>query len=192
MTRTGRFAVALVATIVAQPVSAAVSWVSPGPRVPPVELLDQDGTRHALSALIGDRPVLVSFFFTTCARLCPPQTALLREVQGQLERRGGARHPLLLSISLNPLADTPPALRAYADLFDARLGDRTGWLMLTGSTQALDPVWKAFETSGEDLDRHAATLWIGHPASHRWTRTSAVSPDVTPARLADLLLEDEP
>ena len=171
---------------------AAVSWTSPGPNIPTVELSDQDGHVRQLPELIGRRPVLLSFFFTACARICPPQTALLRDLQEELNRRRPAEPPLLLSISLNPLADTPAALRAYAALFDARLGERDGWLMLTGSSDALVPVWKAFDADGPDLDQHADTLWIGHPGSRRWTRASALSAEATPARLADLLIETAP
>ena len=185
--------IALVAALAQADVAgAAVSWTSPGPSIPVTALADQDGHPRALTELIADRPVIVSFFFTACARICPPQTALLRDLQDELGRRGGGVRPLLLSISLNPLADTPAALRAYAALFDARLGDRDGWLMLTGTPEALTPVWSTFDTSGLDFEGHAATLWIGHPASRRWTRTSALSPEVTAARLADLLLASEP
>lgn len=192
MTRFGRVClVACIAIIIAPASWAAVSWTSPGPAIPTVELSDQDGRSRRFAELIGSRPVLVSFFFTACARICPPQTALLRDLQNELNRRGSALHPLLLSVSLNPLADTPAALRAYAALFDAHLGDRDGWLMLTGSSDALSPVWTAFDAAGRDLNEHSDTLWIGHPASRRWTRASALSPDATPGRLADLLLQEE-
>ena len=193
MIRLKRLPLTLVALLLGAPsVWAAVSWTSPGPTVPAVELSDQDGRARQLAALIGHRPVLVSFFFTACARICPPQTALLREVQEELNRRRPTEPPLLLSISLNPLADTPPALRAYAALFDARLGERDGWLMLTGSSDALAPVWKAFDADGADPNQHADTLWIGHPGSRQWTRASALSAEVTAARLADLLLDAAP
>ena len=159
--------------------------------MPAIELSDQDGRTRRLRDLITDEPVVVSFFFTACARVCPPQTALLRDLQSELSRRAGTSHPLLLSVSLNPLADTPAAIRAYASLFDARLGDAEGWLMLTGSPSALSPLWAAFDAGAEDLDGHSGTLWIGHPASHRWTRVTALSAEITPASLADLLLQED-
>ncbi|MCK0197255.1 SCO family protein [Ancylobacter sp. 6x-1] len=173
--------------------TAGVSWMSPGPRLPAVDVLDQDGRAIRFSELFGDRPVLVSFFFTGCTRICPPQTALLRALQEELHNRAeaGAR-PLLLSVSLNPLTDTPGEIRAYAAQFDARLGRQEGWLMLTGSFEELTPVWSAFQAGGTDPDTHSDTLWIGYPSRRQWTRTSVLSPEVTPQRLAELLLQAAP
>lgn len=163
-------------------------WVTPGPRVPAVDLLDHQGQAHALRALI-DGPTVMSFFFTGCSTVCPPQTAVMRDLQQRLiaaRPAGKARVPLLLSISLDPLNDTPAALAAYAGRFSARLGRDAGWLMLTGAVPALRQVWAAFDAPAGQPAEHTAILWVSDAAARRWTRTSALTPV---ARLAQMLTQ---
>lgn len=161
---------------------------SNGPRVPAVELLDHAGQAHALHTLIGG-PTLVSFFFTGCSTICPPQTAVLRELQQRLAAarpKAGVRAPLLLSISLDPLNDTPAVLDRYAKRFRARLGRDAGWLMLTGTLPALRQVWIAFDAPVGQPAEHTSLLWVSDASARRWTRTSALTPT---ARLADMLTQ---
>ncbi len=164
---------------------AQPSWLKPGPRVPDVVLQDHTGQSHALGALCR-RPVGISFFYTGCASICPPQTAAMRELRAQLDAaavQANGRSPLLLSISLDPLGDSPDALRAYAKRFGAHLGLDPGWLMLTGEPRALERVWRSFDAPvGQPAD-HTALLWVGDATAGKWTRASALSPT---ARLVDL------
>lgn len=164
-------------------------WISPGPRVPDVELLDHTEQPHALRPLFAV-PTVVSFFYTGCASLCPPQTAALRELHRRLHAapaESGARAPLLLSITLDPLSDTPQALREYAERFAVHLGRESGWLMLTGDARALSRVWTAFDAPVDRPAEHTSMLWIGDAARHRWTRASALTPT---DRLLDLLTRE--
>lgn len=159
---------------------------APGPHVPAVDLLDHEGRTHALRSLING-PTVVSFFFTGCSTICPPQTAQLRELQQQLAAarlKTAARAPLLLSISLDPLNDTPAAMRGYAERFSARLGRDAGWWMLTGPLPALREVWLAFDAPVGQPAEHTSLLWVSDASARRWTRTSALTPT---ARLADML-----
>ena len=156
------------------------------PRVPEARLLDQAGTPHSLRALC-DRPVVIGFFYTGCATVCPPQTAALRALRAELD--AGAALPLaqrvrLLSITVDPLGDPPEVIRAYARRFDVTLGLPAGWLMLTGQGSELARVWKAFDVPLGDPEAHSALLWIGSPAQGRWTRAAATTPT---ARLAELV-----
>ncbi|MDO9713443.1 SCO family protein [Paracraurococcus lichenis] len=156
-------------------------------RLPPVVLLDQAGRRWPLVGLAQRRPVLVSFFFTGCTAICPPQTAALAELQAELARRAAAEGgPLLLSISLDPLGDTPDAMRAYAARFGIALGLERSWLMLGGDPAALARVWAAFEVPGGGPESHLAFVWIGREGGRSWRRAGALEP---PEALAALLLE---
>lgn len=162
-------------------------WMSPGPTVPRVTLLDESGQGWRLRDLVQDRPVLIGFFFTGCTTVCPLQTVTMQAVQQELVRRSetGAAPALLLSISVDPIGDTPTSMQRYAEQFDLDLGQERGWLMLTGAAAELEPVWSSFDEGGAAAD-HTAILWIGQPDNRRWTRVSAMSP---PERIADLLLE---
>ncbi len=158
------------------------AWSAPG--IPDVTLVDQDGVAWPLRALLEPGvPTVISFFFVLCSTICPPQTATLRELRDELSaRRRPGPDPLLVSIALDPLGDTPPAIRDYAKRFEVTLGRAQGWMMLTGQRAALLPVWRAFEAPVDRPDTHAPVLWLGRNGA--WRRVSALSPAAT---LADML-----
>ena len=153
------------------------------PRVPDARLTDQDGRSRSLRALC-DRPVVIGFFYTGCSTVCPPQTAALRALRERLDAQAGAPVARMLQISVDPLGDSPQALRAYADRFEVQLGLDAGWLMLTGQPADLKPVWTAFGVPVGDPEGHSALLWIGSQAGGRWTRAAALTPTT---RLVELV-----
>lgn len=151
-----------------------------GPVVPDVTLLDHTAAPRALRALCAG-PVVIGFFFTGCASVCPVQTASLRALRQALDAPGGRaaagpRATLLLSISVDPLGDSPAALRAYAQRFGVSLGMDAGWFMLTGAPADLAPVWRAFEVPVADAQAHPSLLWLGDARTGRWTRAPAATP----------------
>jgi cytochrome oxidase Cu insertion factor (SCO1/SenC/PrrC family) len=92
------------------------------------QLLDQDGRSHRFySDLIMGRIVIINVIFISCRSSCPVVMARLAELQELLDPRIG--EVAFLSISVDPVMDTPQALRAYADELHAR----PGWYFLTGS-----------------------------------------------------------
>ena len=106
-----------------------------------------------------------------------PQTAALRALRERLDARSAAaRRVRLLSISVDPLGDSPAALRDYARRFDLRLGLAAGWLLLTGSAGELARTWRAFDVPVADPDAHSSLLWLGDARTARWTRASALAP----------------
>jgi protein SCO1 len=93
-----------------------------------VELLDQDGRSHRLfTDLLQDRVVVVSAFFTSCLDSCPIAIAKLAELQSWLGKRLGDTVNFL-SLTVDPVLDTPPILRVFAD----QVGAMPGWYFLTG------------------------------------------------------------
>lgn len=89
-----------------------------------------------------------------------------------------------MSISVDPLGDSPEAMRAYARRFDLRLGLAAGWLMLTGAPHELARAWKAFDVPVGDPSAHSSLLWLGANRPNRWTRANALTPA---ERLVDLI-----
>jgi protein SCO1/2 len=146
------------------------------PNVPDVALRDQQGREVRLRALLAERTVALNFIFTGCSSFCPPQTAVFRSVQARLDELRSARYaPLLLSLTLDPLNDTPQALTQYAARFDARLGLAQGWLMLTGAPDVVERTTRAFDASAGNPDDHPAQLWVGCSANARWLRSSGLA-----------------
>ncbi|MEO5695674.1 MAG: SCO family protein [Burkholderiaceae bacterium] len=148
------------------------------PKVPDLTLLDHLGRPVPLRSLLARHTVAVNFIFTGCANFCPPQTAVFRAVQMRLpELRALQPAPLLLSLSLDPLSDSPQALVRYAQRFEAKLGLEQGWLMLTGEVAAMGQAALAFDAGGPNLDDHPARLWVG--SKSRWlSATGLAGPDV--------------
>jgi protein SCO1/2 len=153
----------------------ALGW-RPAPDVGAARLVDQDGRTRPLADLLQTpRPVAVSFFYTGCATVCPPQTALLMASGQQWRARPALRGLLMLSISVDPLNDGPAKLRAYGQRHGLPLGESQGWLLLSGEAREVRRALAAFEVP-ERADAHPSLLWLGDPARGRWTRTSALNP----------------
>ena len=94
-------------------------------RVPDFELLDQSNETVTGEDLDG-HVVLASFFFTSCAQVCPILRSRLAEVQDEFLND---ERVLLLSHSIMPEADSVPVLARYA----ASNGIVPGkWHLLTG------------------------------------------------------------
>lgn len=150
--------------------AAAPAWSAPPPRLPDLALLDHRGDPQRLQPLFAAGPVAVNFIYTGCASFCPPQTAIFRQLQVLLDAPPRLA-ATLLSISIDPLSDTPAALARYAARFEARLGVREQWLMLTGNPAQIDAVLAGFGLHASALADHPAQVWVGDSARGRWTRT---------------------
>ncbi len=151
-------------------------WSDQAPSIPAVKLTDQDGKQWQLQELIKDRPVLINFFFTGCKAICPTQTVQMQDVQHSISGTNDhGNTPLFLSISLDPLSDTPEAIREFMAKFGITAGAEKNWLFLHGNFEDLQPVWKAFQQPVGQAGQHDALFWIGRPKQGQWTRAGALS-----------------
>lgn len=104
---------------------------------PTFDLVDQNGRRFTNADLDG-KVWVADFIFTNCPTFCPVLTANLLRVQQRLQAEGLlGHHVMLVSFSVDPIADTPPVLRKYADRYGA---NHDAWRFLTGPYQYLDEV----------------------------------------------------
>lgn len=146
------------------------------PVIPDVSLLDEQGQSVRMRNLLAERTVAINFIYTGCSSFCPPQTAVFRAAQQRLgELRGSQHPPLLLSLSIDPLGDSPQALRQYAARFEARLGLAHGWMMLTGAVEAVERTVRAFGANSQRVDDHPVQLWVGCAPKARWFSTSGLA-----------------
>ncbi|WP_176220684.1 SCO family protein [Cohnella massiliensis] len=102
-----------------------------------------DGEAVTMSELDG-KVRLVYFFFSNCPDVCPPTTFMLSQVQEKLKADGDFGDKVeFLSITIDPLRDTPEALRAFGDKFNA---DYAGWKFLRGDEE--QPIWDLAQEYG--------------------------------------------
>ncbi len=80
---------------------AGERWL-PTPALPDVWLVDQTDRRVAVRSLLRQGPVAVSFMFTGCSTVCPPQTALLRAALRAMERDSQLRAVRAISFTVTP------------------------------------------------------------------------------------------
>ncbi len=108
-----------------------------GAAIPDFILVDEQSLPFTLSGLRG-QVVAVDFIYTRCPLpdVCPRLSANFR----RLQRRFGDR-VILLSITIDPLHDSPEVLARYAKLWNA---DAASWHFLTGTPEAIDTVARSF------------------------------------------------
>ena len=98
-------------------------------RIPEFSLVDQDGNPADQSIFDGQVTVL-SFVFTHCVLVCPMLTGRMYE---QYENLAGT-NVRFVSISVDPVHDTPQRLREYAASFGV---DHSRWRFLTGDPETI-------------------------------------------------------
>src|SRR6266851_5947775 len=111
-------------------------------KAPDFTLSTQSGNKLSSDNLKG-KVLLVSFIFTTCNGTCPATTHRMSQIQEELKTRGLFKDDRvrLLSISLDPVRDTPETLRGYMKLYDA---DPVHWAFLTGPPDQVSTVVKSW------------------------------------------------
>jgi protein SCO1/2 len=138
-------------------VSAAASWARSGDnndRLPvistaPEFVLDASaGGRVSLANLRG-KVLVITFIFTTCTATCPILTAKMAHIQRQLGADFGTRVNFV-SITVDPLNDTPDRLRGYAAAHGANM---PGWHFLTGKPSEISDVLHRYSVYAKKSER---------------------------------------
>jgi cytochrome oxidase Cu insertion factor (SCO1/SenC/PrrC family) len=148
--------------------------------IPDLELLDQDGRKiHFYSDLVKGKVVAINFIFTTCTTICPPLGATFARVQKDLGERTG-RDVHFISVSVDPVTDTPERLKAWGAKFKAG----AGWTFVTGDKQTVDALLRALAASSASREDHSPTVLIGNDALGQWTRTYGLA---KPSQIVQLI-----
>jgi len=148
-------------------------------QLPDAECVTQSGrVVRLVSDLIRDRIVLVSFMYTQCSGTCPATSSLFQRLRAPLAAEFGDR-VRLISVTLDPLVDTPPRLREYAAVFGARCeltppAGLASWTFLTGGVATLEAVRRGFgfvdpdPSRDQDRSQHAALFTFDNDSTNRW------------------------
>ncbi|HSE18591.1 MAG TPA: SCO family protein [Pyrinomonadaceae bacterium] len=155
-------------TPVAQPAEQTPTYASGRKMsIPDVNVLDQDGRElHFYSDLIKDKTVAINFIFTNCTTICPPLAATFARVQKEMGDKVG-KDVHFISISVDPLTDTPERLKAWGAKFKAG----AGWTFVTGEKQEMDKLLNALGAAVSKREDHTPAMIIGNDAKGVWTRT---------------------
>ena len=161
------------------PSDAAASFSSA--KIPNTRILDQNGKQlNFYNDLIKGKTVAINFIFTTCTTVCPPLTATFRKVQQTASERG--LDVKLVSISVDPVIDTPERLRAFAEKFNA---DQS-WTFVTGEKGDIDSLLQSLGVAVTNKNDHTPMILIGNDSLNYWTRAYGLS---SPTKLVDLIAE---
>jgi len=110
------------------------------------KVLNDLGEQLALQDLVGDKLVLLGFIYTHCSDIngCPLATFVMKKVQDRLVQDAGlAPQVRLISLSFDPVQDTPAALLDYAGHFRRKDFD---WQFLTTASEAdLLPILEGYD-----------------------------------------------
>jgi protein SCO1 len=129
-------------------------------------LIDQDGRSQAFaSETVGQRIVAITFIYTSCTTICPIMSAVFAAVQDQLDGELG-EELRLISLSVDPVTDSPPRLLRYARSFAAG----PGWSFLTGERPRVARVLSALGTSTANPAEHPPVVLVGDGVANRWYR----------------------
>ncbi|HKY27843.1 MAG TPA: SCO family protein [Pyrinomonadaceae bacterium] len=147
-------------------------------RIPDVVVFDQNNKQlNFYTDLIKGKTVAINFIFTTCTAICPPLTATFRKVQQEL----GEYDPnvQLISISVDPVTDTPQRLHDFAAKFKAG----PGWAFITGERANIDSLLKALGAASPNKTDHPSSILIANETTGYRTRVYGLSPPSTVVKL---------
>jgi|SRR3990172_2969188 len=98
--------------------------------VPDFTLIERSGRRVTRPDLL-EHVWVANFIYTQCKETCPLQSAQMARLQSEFSGEEDLR---LVSISVDPVHDTPEVLSRYAEQF---LADPLRWLFLTGEKREI-------------------------------------------------------
>jgi protein SCO1 len=120
--------------------------------IPQFELTNQQGHNFDRTQLDG-RVWVADFIFTNCESSCPRMSSKMHQLQGATDRE-----VQLVSFSVDPERDTPPALTEYGKKYSA---DPSRWTFLTGNPKVLDMLdHDAFKLGNLNMDHSTRFVLI--------------------------------
>jgi protein SCO1/2 len=116
--------------------SSGFELLKEGQPVPNVEFVNQDGKQVDFESFKGDA-VVVTFIYTKCPMptFCPLMDRHFTTIQQKLKQQNNDLKVHLLSVSFDPLEDTPPVLKKHAQQLGA---DPRIWTFVTGDRDEID------------------------------------------------------
>ena len=156
--------------------------VNPVRPIPASKVTTHEGRATDLAALLVGQVTAVQLIFTGCSAICPIQGALFAQTQAELARR--ALPMRLMSISIDPMGDTPAALSKWLRQFSAG----AGWIAVAPRVGDVDLITdlltRGGEKVGQSADVHSGQVFIVNRRAELVYRTVNMPP---PAQLTAAL-----
>ena len=152
-----------------------------------LELVNQDGeTVRFFDDVLKDKVVVINFIFTNCEGACPVMTYKLTRVRDLMAGQIG--DPIrFVSLSLDPVRDTPAALKEFARSHHA---DHEDWVFLTGKPEHLTHIIKRLGQYTDDVEAHSTLMLAGNVRAAHWLKIAPTDPPVGIEEKLRLLLKD--
>jgi protein SCO1/2 len=152
-----------------------------------VVLINQNGDKMRFySDLLQGKVVIINSFFGTCQGVCLPMNRNLEKVQEALGEHVG-KDVHIISISVDPVVDTPASLKEYAK----RLHARPGWYFLTGDKQNVDFALNKIGHFVSDKQDHLSILIIGNERTGLWKKAVGLAPSTELVKIVESVLNDQ-
>jgi protein SCO1 len=171
----------------------------PGDKVPDFVLVDQNGKRVHLSSFRG-HVVLLTFIYTRCPypNFCPLVSHYFAEIYAQTKKDPKlSKSVRLVTVSFDPLHDTPPVLRRYGESFRGITGgvpfDR--WEFTAAPPKELPQVANFFgltysDTNGKIVHSMSTTVIAPDGKVYKWYDGSDWKPSELVADATQVLRRD--
>lgn len=152
---------------------------------PPVPLPDiivrcSSGETIRLHQLLEHRVTAIQLMFTQCTTVCPIQGVIFSRVQAMLADVAHEHGAQLLSLSVDPVHDSPRALRGWLK----RFGASHDWIGAVPEANDLQQVLGSFGQQQTNLAGHATQVNISNRQAELIWRTGELPP---PETIADIL-----
>lgn len=146
-----------------------------------LEVIDQDGRKLKFyDDVLKDKVVAINFIFTNCQGACPMMTRNLTVVRDLLGPDVGEKIHFV-SISIDPVRDTPAAMKEFAETQNA---DQSAWRFVTGDPENLAYIVKKLGQYTDDVEAHSTLLLAANVRTAHWTK---IPPNVPPNGIVERL-----
>jgi protein SCO1 len=129
-------------------------------------VFDQNGRdMNFLSDAIGEKSIVLTFFYARCPTFCPAYHAVFQSLQAEI-KKSDVKNVRLISVSIDPQNDSKKVLKELAGKLEAN-GD---WLMISGSPKEMQILLKSLGLPRGKPEDHPPMFLVGNPKSGKLTR----------------------
>jgi protein SCO1 len=150
-------------------------------------LVDQDGrTLRFYSDLIKGKVIVINTFCSACTSTTPRLMENMRKIRAAMAADRG-RNVLLLSITVDPLTDTPARLKEYA----ARFQTGPGWHIVTGSKEGVETVLAKIGQRTDAREAHSTVVIVGNSLTGLWKKADGLATAEDLIKVVDSVVQDK-